>query len=160
MSAAAGNLAGMTYERILIDPFLTAFVARLRRAVDAPNRGRIDYLDGLLRRFLEETTTRVSCAHCQTLLDAERVLDPEGAFARTMDLEDLVFTLGGFIHSPWLRDDPKMRIVQWRFVEALLIDIQQTPMHDCEELDMRYADLWGHINWALRRSRARSNTYR
>lgn len=144
----------MTQEPELIDPFLAEFVDRYRRSSELSIRGRIDYLDKLLRRYLDEASIDYPCPFCRVLLDAERLLDPEGAFTRVMNLEDLVFMLSGFIHRPWLRDDPLMQRAQWKFVEALLIAIQAAPMHECEDLNKRYVHLWQHINWALRRSKA------
>ena len=151
MSAATRNLVGMTYERILIAPFLTAFVAGYRAATPAAKKGQVDFLDRHLRRFLEETTIDVGCPECQSLVDAERVLNPEGVFARTMNLEDLVFSLSSFVHKPWRREEPLLQKAQWRFVEALLIAIQQTPMPECEGLEQHYMHLWAHLNWELRR---------
>jgi hypothetical protein len=144
----------MTQRPQIIDPFLADFVDRYRQASELSDRGSVDYLDKLLRRYLDEMSETYPCPFCRVLLEAERLLDPKGAFTRVMDLEDLVFMLSGFIHRPWLRENPMMQRAQWRFVEALLIAIQAQPMLECEELNVRYVHLWQHINWALRRSKA------
>jgi len=144
----------MTQRPQIIDPFLANFVERYRESSPPSARGSVDYLDKLLRRYLDEASRDYPCAFCRVLLEAERLLDPEGAFTRVMDLEDLVFMLSDFIHRPWLRDNPLMQRAQWRFVEALLIAIQSQPMPECDDLNVRYVHLWQHINWALRRSKA------
>lgn len=153
MSGAGRTLDGMNTEPRLIDPFLTDFVQRYSYRKQGAARARIRYLDRLLRWFLEETSAKVDCSHCQSLLEAERVLDPVGAFARVMDVDDLVFRLIHFVHAPWLQADRSMELAQWKFVEALLAAADGYRTCRCDDCEIRILDLRRHIDVTLHPNR-------
>ena len=155
MSGARRNLCRMTSEPRLIDPFLKDFVQRYSYRKQGPARARIRYLDRLLRWFLEETSAKVDCPHCQSLLETERVFEPTGAFARVMHVDDLVFRLIDFVHAPWLQTDGEMELAQWKFVEALLTAADDHRICRCDDCEERVAALWRHINTVLHSRRRR-----
>lgn len=138
-----------------IEPFLTAVLERYRAGKSPAERDRIDRLDTLLRRCLEEVGTAGSCADCQRLLEAERVFDPVGAFARVMHVESLVYVLVYFVHAPWLRADPQLRDAQWRFVEVLLDAAESTAMPASDQLVDALVTLREHIWWGQNGGRRR-----
>jgi hypothetical protein len=149
MSGAGRNLGAMNTEPQLIDPFLTDFVQRYSYRKQGAARARVRYLDRLLRWFLEETSRTLSCEHCQSLLDAERVLNPVGAYARVMDVDALMRRLLVFVHPPWLLTDPTMQVTQWKFVEALTNVAQEGTLCPCPDCAAAVANLRAHIDIKL-----------
>jgi hypothetical protein len=135
-----------------IDQFLTAFFERHRTGKPAATVARIDYLDTLLRRCLEEDNDWLDCPECRSLVALERLVNPVNPFATVISLEKLVTALAYFVHSPWLRSDPAMQAAQWRLVEALLDALDAHPRMDWWGLEQTSAVLRGHIDHGLRRS--------
>jgi hypothetical protein len=113
-----------------IDPFLTAFFADLHRRRPASEAARIDYLDRLLRRCLEEESGSLTCTECHSVLALERLVNGTNPFATAMSLANLVPAREYFVHSPWLRSDPAMQAAQWKLVEALLDALEDSPHMD------------------------------
>jgi hypothetical protein len=144
----------MTTEPIAIDPFLSAFVDSCARKKTAKELGRLAYLDALLRRCIEETGPDLLCPECRAMLDVERVFDPVGACARMMRLDCLALVLVRFVHRPWLRADPVLRLAQWRFVEGLLAELEKTPLPATREFADALASLHSHVDGALRFGRS------
>lgn len=143
----------MTNRPVAIDPFLAAFVSAYARGRPAPELARTAYLDALLRRCIEETGPGLLCSDCRTLLELERVFDPTGACARVMRLECLVIVLVHFVHQPWLRSDPLVRIAQWSFVDHLLAAVEATPLPATKEISVALRSLHSHLDRALRGGR-------
>jgi hypothetical protein len=141
-----------------IDPFLTAFFGRYRAGKPSAAVARIDYLDTLLRRCLEEESAWLQCVECQSLISLERAVNHANPFATVMPLEKLVPALGYFVHAPWLRSDAAMQAAQWRLVEALLDGLEDRPDFDWSGLGQTHGMLRAHIHSGLRRaSRARGS---
>jgi hypothetical protein len=148
----------MTHQLATIDPFLTAFFERYRVGKPPAVVARIDYLDTLLRRCLEEDNAWLDCRECRSLVALERLVNPVDPFATVISLENLVTALAYFVHAPWLRSDPAMQAAQWRIVEAMLDDLEDRPDFDWSGLGQTHGMLRAHIHSGLRRaSRARGS---
>ena len=117
----------MTNPYLTIDPFLTSFVKAHGAGKPAAVVSRIEYLDALLRRCLEEQDDEVQCVECRARLSIEKVFNSVNPFATAMWLDRLLWALGYFVHSPWLRSDTVMQAEQWRFVKAIVESVVQTP---------------------------------
>ena len=63
-------------------------------------RLRVVLVESRLRECLENDGERILTASDRVLLEAERNFEAEGAFARTMHAEDLLFVLPIFLTSP------------------------------------------------------------
>jgi hypothetical protein len=135
-----------------IDPFLTAFFERHRVGKPAAVVARIDYLDVLLRRCLEEESGWLECVECQALVSLERAVNPVNPFATVMALDKLVPALAYFVHAPWLRSDAAMQAAQWRLVEAILDALEESPDVDWWGLHQTLGMLRAHIHSGLGRS--------
>lgn len=150
----------MTTNEITIAPFLTAFVETYRAGKPAAEVKRITYLDALLRSCVEATSDRGFCDGCRALLAIEKVFNPVDPFASSMGIEKLIFVLGVFVHSPWLRSDLAMEAAQWRFVRELVRILEVTPI----VVSLGYRDeiewLREHIDRGLRGTSQRRSTRR
>ncbi|MET4581759.1 hypothetical protein ABIE21_001249 [Conyzicola nivalis] len=150
----------MTTNEITIAPFLTAFVEAYRADKPAAEVKRITYLDALLRRCVEATSDRGLCDECRVLLDFERAFNPVDPFASAMGMEKLIYILGVFVHSPWLRSDVAMEAAQWRFVRELVRILEVTPI----VVSLGYRDeiewLREHIDRGLRSTSQRRSSRR
>ena len=150
----------MITNEITIAPFLTAFVEAYRADEPASERKRIAYLDVLLRRCVEATSDRGLCDGCRALLAVERVFNPVDPFASAMGIEKLIYILGVFVHSPWLRSDVAMEAAQWRFVRELVRILEVTPVVVSNGYDDEIEWLREHIDRGLRRTSQRRSARR
>jgi hypothetical protein len=97
-----------------IDEILTAFFAREHAAASGIRSRRLERIEAGLRRCLETDCDRVLDDRGLSLLRVERVFEPEGAFARSMHADDLVFALPVYLDGRWLQPDPGDRRLQVR----------------------------------------------
>jgi hypothetical protein len=104
----------MPSSRPSIDEILTAFFAREHAAASGIRSLRLERIEAGLRRCLEQDCDRVLDERGLALLRVERVFDPEGAFARSMRADDLVFALLVLLEDRWLEPDPGDRRLQVR----------------------------------------------
>jgi hypothetical protein len=150
----------MTTNEITIAPFLTAFVEAYRADKPAAEVKRIAYLDALLRSCVEATSDRGLCDDCRALLEFERAFNLVDPFASAMGIEKLIYVLGVFVHSPWLRSDVAMEAAQWRFVRELVRILEVTPVVVTLGYDDEIEWLREHIDRGLRRTSQRRSSRR
>jgi len=104
----------MPSRRPSIDEILTAFFAREHAAASGIRSQRLERIEAALRGCLEADCDRVLDERGLSLLAVERVFDPDGAFARSMRADDLVFALLVFLDDRWLQPDAGDRRLQVR----------------------------------------------
>jgi hypothetical protein len=104
----------MSSSRPSIDEILTAFFAREHATASGIRSSRLEGIEAGLRRCLEVDCDRVLDERGLSLLRVERVLEPHGAFARSMRADDLVFALIVFLEDRWLAADAGDRRLQVR----------------------------------------------
>jgi hypothetical protein len=104
----------MSSSRPSIDEILTAFFAREHAAASGIRSRRLERVEAGMRRCLETDCDRVLDERGVSLLRVERVFEPDGAFARAMRADDLVFALLVFLDDRWLEPDPGDRRLQVR----------------------------------------------
>ena len=114
----------MPAPRPSIDEILTAFFAREQAAASGVRSQRLERVEAALRRCLETDCDRVLDERGLSLLEVERVFEPDGAFARAMRADDLVFALIVFLEDRRLAADVGDRRLQvhiaLRIVDFLL----------------------------------------
>jgi hypothetical protein len=123
-----------------IDEILTAFFAR-EHAAAAGLRSRLERVERTFRDCLETDCDRVLDDSGASLLAAERVLEPHGAFARSMRAEDLVFALVVLLEDRWLAEDPADRRLQVRIVLRLVDFLLERRLVDERDLACPLIDL-------------------
>jgi hypothetical protein len=111
---------GMSAHGPSIDEILTAFFAREHAATSGVRSRRLERMERILRSCLETDCDQVLDDGGASLLAAERVLEPEGAFARSMRADDLVFALVVLLDDRWLVDDAADRRLQVRLALRLV----------------------------------------
>ncbi len=104
----------MAPPRPSIDEILTAFFAREQALASGVRAQRLGRVERVLRRCLEADCDRVLDERGLSLLQVERVFEPEGAFARSMRADDLAFALLVFLEDRWLEADASDRRLQVR----------------------------------------------
>lgn len=104
----------MPSSRPSIDEILTAFFAREHAPASGARSRRLERVEAALRRCLELDCERVLDDRGLSLLEVERVFEPDGAFARSMRADDLAFALLVFLEDRWLEPDPADRRLQVR----------------------------------------------
>jgi len=146
----------MTDNDLTIDRFLTPFVASYTAGKPVVTALRIDRLDTLLRECVEDQDRTVECVECRAVLSIEKVFNAVNPFAASMTLDRLLYALGHYVHSPWLRSDPEMQAEQWRFVRAIVDAVERTPRfherHMTPNLERQITMLREHITYGLRRT--------
>jgi hypothetical protein len=131
----------MTRQRPHIDEILAEFIPRLLEAKTGLRRRRMETAEQHLRRCLEEDGHSVLTDGDKFLLESEREFAPDGAFARTMHADDLVFALNIYVRDPWLLADRLERAVQLRLAESLTAMVLQRRLVDEQELVCPLLDL-------------------
>jgi hypothetical protein len=152
----SADTLGMTNSDLTIDKFLTPFVADFQAGKPITTALRIERLDKLLRECVEAQDGTVQCVECRAILSIEKVFNPIDPFATSMNVDRLLWALGAFVHSPWLRSDPEMQAEQWRFTKAIVDAVQRTPRFEerfmTPELARQIAMLRDHVKWGLHRT--------
>ena len=103
-----------------IDEILTAFFAREHAAASDALARRIERIERTLRSCLETDCDQALDDGGASLLAAERVLEPEGAFARSMRADDLVFALVVLLEDRWLPEHAADRRLHVRLALRLV----------------------------------------
>jgi len=146
----------MTDNNLTIDRFLTPFVVAHQAGKPIVTVLRIDRLDRILRRCIEEQESRVQCVDCRAIYLIEKAFNPVNPFATSMSVDRLIYALGEFVHSPWLQDDVEMQAEQWRFVRAIVDAVERTPgfeeRHMTPQLERQITMLRDHVRWGLHRT--------
>jgi hypothetical protein len=145
---------GMTNDTLTIDRFLTPFLAAYSAGKPIVTVLRIERLDILLRECIEAQDHTVQCVDCRAVLAIEKVFNTVNPFATAMGVDRLLYALGAFVHSPWLRSDPLMQAEQWRLVRALVDAVERTPrfaeLHLTPDLERQITMLREHVKYGLR----------
>ncbi|GAB3531145.1 hypothetical protein GCM10027403_01080 [Arthrobacter tecti] len=118
MSEADGRLSGMN--QISVDDILTRYFSGSASGKHPATVERYARVLLHLRLFLETEGDATVGADTVTLLNLERQFEPEGAFARVLGAEDLVFALPRFLSSHWLLTDFHDRLAQISLVSRLV----------------------------------------
>lgn len=140
----------MQTQRPHIDEILTAFLSAQVKGKSGLRRSRLVAVDAQLRRCLEEEGHRILTDGDRSILELEREITAEDAFARTMHADDLLFGLGLFVSEPWLLPDRIDRGVQLRFAETLSTQLIAWRLIDQSDLSCALLDLRA----AVRRAKA------
>lgn len=109
----------MTPTRPTIDEILQPFFESQVTRKKGLGLRRIEEVERRLRVCSESEAERILIASDLAVLAAERQFDPDGAVARVMHADDLVFILAIFVQSDWQPSDPMQRRVQLRVTEQL-----------------------------------------
>ncbi len=109
----------MTGTRPTIDTILTEFFTAELDGKKGVTRERIEFVEVSLRHHLETAGEQVLVDDDVILLAREREFDDEGAFARTMHADDLIFALAGYLNA-MAPQDPMVLRVQLRMVDRLI----------------------------------------
>ena len=109
----------MTTTRRTIDEILLPFFAAQANGKKGLTLRRIQEVERHLRLCGESEAERVLIASDLAVLAAERQFNPDGALARVMHGDDLVFILAIFVRHDWQPPDPVQRRVQLRITEQL-----------------------------------------
>ncbi|MCI4659133.1 hypothetical protein [Cryobacterium zhongshanensis] len=107
-----------------IDEILRAFFERELEGSRGPiTRQRITRVYQRLLVCLETDAESILVGDDRVLLAAERELEPDGAFVRTMHADDLLFGLESFLREPWLdpmKQERQDQRVQLRLTSGLI----------------------------------------
>jgi hypothetical protein len=109
----------MTLLRPTIDEILNPFFHLTLLGTTGIRRRRIEAVEGQLRRCMETEGDRILESEDLLVVASERAFAPEGAIARTMHADDLVFVLTIFVSPPWLVSDGLLLRVQLTIAERL-----------------------------------------
>jgi hypothetical protein len=120
----------MKTPRLTIHTILDSFFEVLSLSTTGFDRIKLNEIEGMLRTCLELDGERVLVDQDRAIFEAERELDPECAFARTMHADDLVFALALFVEPRWLHPDPRLRKVQLLVTEQLTTQILEDRLVD------------------------------
>ncbi|MCC9195748.1 hypothetical protein QNO08_14150 [Arthrobacter sp. zg-Y820] len=103
-----------------IDSILDSFFASSCIGKQIPTGVRYLRVGAHLRDYLEMEGERILCAEDAELLDLERSLDPDSAFARLFGAEVLAYLLSGFLEPEWLLPDLQDRRTQISLTPRLI----------------------------------------
>jgi hypothetical protein len=152
------TISGMTNHTetippLTIDDVLAVATARLRRGRSTSESLRIDDAVSSLRRVIERKTLEIiECGECRGIVEAERLVDPEGAVARMVLAENLLHVLPWWIHPPWLAPSGSARRMQFQLLEAIL-DAAEVMVDDrSPDIVDHFGDLRNHARFYPHRS--------
>src|SRR5688572_27783662 len=120
----------MTTARHTIDEILGPFFAAQVKGKKGLTLRRVQEVEQHLRLCSETEAERVLLDSDLTVLSAERQFNAEGAVARVMRADDLVFILAIFVQPEWLPSDLTQRRVQLRVTEQLLATLVRRRLID------------------------------
>ena len=103
-----------------IDSILDSFFASSCIGKQIPTGVRYLRVGAHLRDYLETEGERILCPDDAELLDLERSLEPDSAFARLFGAEVLAYTLSGFLEPQWLLPDLQDRRTQVSLTPRLI----------------------------------------
>jgi len=137
-----------------IDEILRAFFEHELEGRRGPvTRQRITRVYQRLLDCLETDAETILVADDRVVLAAERELQPDGAFVRTMHAEDLLFGLESFLREPWLdpsRQERQDQRVQLRLTSGLIRLLVSARLIDRDRCACPLAELQSRINDASR----------
>ena len=103
-----------------IDSVLDSFFASSCIGKQIPTGVRYLRVGMHLRKYLETDGERILCPKDAVLLDLERSLEPDSAFARLFGAEVLAYALSGFLEPEWLLPDLQDRRTQVSLTPRLI----------------------------------------
>lgn len=116
-------------DKLTVEQILRTFFTLSAEGKQTATAQRYARVLAQLRLYLEADGWIYLTPDRAALLDLERAFDPENAFARLFDAEDLLYTLHGFLAPQWLlpglqdrRTQVSLtsRLVQWLCSRALV----------------------------------------
>jgi hypothetical protein len=131
----------MTTARHTIDEVLQPFFAAQTAGKKGLTLRRIQEVERHLRSCSETEAERVLIASDLAVLAAERQFGPEGAVARVMHADDLIFILAIFVQPEWQPVDPVQRRVQLRITEQLTAHLVRRRLVDRSSLACPIIDI-------------------
>src|SRR5690554_4262994 len=131
----------MTTARHTINEILQPFFASQSASKKGLTLRRIYDVEVLLRRCIETEAERILVTADLAVLAAERQFDPEGAVARVMHADDLIFILTIFVQDEWQPSDPIQRRVQLRITEQLTAHMVRRRLVDRSSLACPIVDI-------------------
>ena len=131
----------MATARRTIDEILQPFFAAQANGKKGLTLRRIQEVERHLRLCGESEAERVLIASDLAVLAAERQFDPDGAVARVMHADDLVFILAIFVQPDWQPSDPVQRRVQLRITEQLAWNLVRRRLVDRSSLACPLIDI-------------------
>ncbi len=131
----------MTTMRRTIDEILQPFFAAETTGKKGLTLHRIGAVERHLRDCCEREAERILITSDLALLAAERQFDPEGAVARVMHADDLIFMLSIFVRPEWQPADPVQRRVQLRITEKLTAHLVRRRLIDRSSLACPLIDI-------------------
>ncbi|WP_146360974.1 hypothetical protein [Arthrobacter yangruifuii] len=123
-------------EQQSVDSILNTFFTFSCVGKQTPTRARYLRVALQLRRYLEAEGADSLRDEDAALLELERSLEPEAAFARLFGAEDLAYALSGFLEPRWLLPDLQdrrtqvaltPRLIQWLCNSCLLDSRRHLP---------------------------------
>lgn len=142
--------------RVTIDQILVPFFEANIASTTGIKQNRISQVELHLRHCLEDEGPRVLTTGDLRIVSAEQDFQPDGAFARTMHADDLVFVLAIFTMPPWLLHDPTLLRVQLALTERLTATVLHNGLVDYQEVNCPLLDIDAAITqtmWALNSAR-------
>lgn len=127
-----------------VDRVLASFLAASSSGKQPATIARYQRIDAQLRRYLEVAGHRTLHKDGVHLLVMERSFQLQGACARIMRAEDLLYALASFLYDPWLLPEPgdrrtqisqTARLTQWICSRGLV----NSAAHSCALIDIRIA---------------------
>lgn len=131
-------------ENPTVDQVLASFLTASSSGKQAATIARYQRIDAQLRRYLEAAGHRALEDEGVQLLAMERSFQLQGACARIMRAEDLVYALAAFLYDPWLLPEPgdrrtqisqTARLAQWVCSRGLVDSAENA----CAMIDFRIA---------------------
>lgn len=108
-----------TTRRLTIDEILQRFFSEQRADTKGITLLRIRRIEERLRECVEAEAESILVTSDLKIVAAEREFEPEGAVARTMHADDLIFVLSEFVKDPWLPAERLQRAKQVQLSTAL-----------------------------------------
>ncbi len=140
----------MTLLRPTIDEILNPFFHLTLQGTTGIRRRRIEAVEQQLRRCIETEGDRILGTEDLLVVASERAFAAEGAIARTMHADDLVFVLTLFVSPPWLAADPLLLRVQLTVVERLTARLLHHRLVHYGDLSCPLLDIGAGIDHARR----------
>lgn len=134
-----------TTQRITIDEILRLFFAEQSAGKKGLTLTRIRTVEQRLRECVEAEADRILVTADRQLVAAERQFDREGAVARTMHADDLVYLLSIFVEEQWLPDDRVQRAKHVQLAARLADHLLRTCLVNREGMSCPLIEIRGAV---------------
>lgn len=151
----------MTTARHTINEILQPFFASQTSGKKGLTLRRIQGVEVQLRLCIEAEAERILVTSDLAVLAAERQFNPDGAVARVMHADDLIFILSIFVQPEWQPSDLVQRRVQLRITEQLVGNLVRRRLIDrssfaCPILDIEFGVQRGRAEVRRQQQQARA----